>query len=90
MLSGHETRDQRRIEGIVARLAAEVDKLPRLPEHRKHIPWRVYIGDQPLVNAVAACGGQIVVFKGAPATCMQTCMHAPARGSRCLQVHPRA
>jgi hypothetical protein len=65
LLSRYETPHQRRIERIVALLAAEVAQLPRLPEHRRNIQWKVYIGDKPMVNAIAAPGGHIVVFTGA-------------------------
>jgi predicted Zn-dependent protease len=54
----------RRLQLIVDRLAEQIEHLPRLPEHRKHIPWKVVVVADNSPNAAAAPNGMIVVNTG--------------------------
>lgn len=70
---------------MVARLVAQVPAIERLPAHREAIDWRVHVVRKAQPNAMAAPGGQIVVFTGAlrhmlrPRPAFSHARRAPAR-----------
>lgn len=57
--------ESRRLQSIVDRMAEQIKHIPRLPEHRKNIPWKVVVVWDDIPNAMAAPNGTIVVNTGA-------------------------
>ena len=57
----------RAVQQVVKTLAARVSDLEGVPEHLKNIEWNVTVVDSKIVNALAAPGGHVLVFTGAPA-----------------------
>lgn len=54
---------------IVDSLAQNIGSLEGLPAHLKTMEWTVTVVDHNMVNAMAAPGGQVLVFTGAVQNC---------------------
>ena len=60
----HDHARTRSARFIVESLAQHIGSLEGLPAHLKDIEWTVTVVDHPMVNAMAAPGGHVLVFTG--------------------------
>lgn len=56
------------VQFIVDSLAKNVASLEGLPAHMRDVNWTVTVVEHKMVNAMAAPGGQVIVFTGASST----------------------
>jgi predicted Zn-dependent protease len=54
----------RSVQFIIESLAKNIETLEGLPPHLKDIEWNVTVVEHRMVNAMAAPGGQVLVFTG--------------------------